>query len=189
MQFRLTYEGPLPSNGKLAAKHAIRRQLHPQLKELWTHQPLRSHQKLLDEGHHDQGSPIVTHPGGNVIERRGAFAFAPLICGTLSLLAELEITLLRPTKPGPLIKQGGDLDNQLKTLFDALRVPEVGELSPGESPQPGEDPFHCLLDDDERIRTLAVEVDRYLAPPHPKNVRAIILVRTRADRPTCCARG
>ena len=40
VDFTLTYEGPLAANGRSKLKHDIRRQLHPQLKELWAHPPL-----------------------------------------------------------------------------------------------------------------------------------------------------
>src|SRR5262245_34994923 len=41
MEFRLTYEGYLPSSGDTRIKHAIRRQFHPQLRKLW-----QDHQSL-----------------------------------------------------------------------------------------------------------------------------------------------
>ena len=37
MQFRLVYQGLLRSNGDARHKQEIRRALHPQLRELWTH--------------------------------------------------------------------------------------------------------------------------------------------------------
>ncbi|HZM57458.1 MAG TPA: hypothetical protein VFC03_20785 [Acidimicrobiales bacterium] len=52
----------------------------------------------------------------------GAHVFAPLICTNLRLLAELDILMLRPEVPGRIINHG-DIDNRLKTLFDALRAP------------------------------------------------------------------
>jgi hypothetical protein len=92
----------------------IRRALHPQLRELWTHPPLDSHAEgwLSDDPDPNELS-VVTHVG--------AFRCAPLVCEPLKLFAELDVVLLRPTTPGALIRQGGDIDNQLKTLFDALR--------------------------------------------------------------------
>lgn len=63
-----------------------------------------------------------------------------------------------------MIRQGGDIDNQLKTLFDALRAPhDVAEL-PGGPSDGDQDPLFCLLDDDERDilqrRTLEMFVSR-----------------------------
>jgi hypothetical protein len=39
MEFRLTYEGPLASDGDATEKQRIRRHLHPQLRELWRVDP------------------------------------------------------------------------------------------------------------------------------------------------------
>lgn len=178
MQFRLVYEGRLPANGRPGHKQAIRRALHPQLRELWTHPPLDSYaeQWLLDEPDPNDLS---------VVTRVGDFRFATLVCEPLKLFVELDIVLLRPTTPGALIRQGGDIDNQLKTLFDALRMPHnVGELPHNDHPADDEDPFHCLLDDDERIVRVGVEVDRYLAAPDSSSVRVEMFVRTRPARVT-----
>lgn len=97
-------------------KHAIRQALHPQLRELWTHPPLDTlgEKWLVDEP--EEGEITV-------IRRVGEYRFAPLICAETKLLAELDLVILRPSPPGRLIRQGGDVDNQLKTLFDALRAP------------------------------------------------------------------
>jgi hypothetical protein len=57
-----------------------------------------------------------------------------------------------------------NIDNRLKVLFDALRMPEnTGEL-PHTPPQSGEDPFFCLLQDDKYINEVTVTTDRLLLP-------------------------
>jgi hypothetical protein len=134
MEFRLLYQGPLASNGTLAQKHAIRASLHPQLQELWNHVPLDAYHAYLD------------HPapagGFSVIRQVGGFNFAPLVCSQLRMYAEIDILLLRPGPLGGVITQGGDIDNRLKTLFDALRYPHnLGELPAGAAPAAGQDPF------------------------------------------------
>lgn len=116
----------------------------------------------------------------SVIQQAGDYRFASLVNAPLRLLAELEIVLLRPSPPGNLIRQDGDIDNQLKTLFDALRVPTADEIPPDDPPAEGEDPFHCLLDDDARITKLTVTAPRYLAPEDEQTVDAWIRVQTRA---------
>ncbi len=59
----------------------------------------------------------------------------------------------------------GDIDNRLKTLIDALRLPTSGrELAGSETPQAGEDPFFCLLRDDKQVTHLEVETDNLLEP-------------------------
>lgn len=177
MQFRLVYQGRLRSNGNLAHKQEIRRALHPQLRDLWRYPPVDSHPEWLADEPADGEQSVIQHVG--------AFRFAPLICETLMVVAELEIVFLRQARPGGLIRQGGDIDNQLKTLFDALRCPHsAAELPQGDGPQEDENPFYCLLDDDERILDLSVSVDRYLAPPDDRSVHVSMLVRTRPTRVT-----
>jgi hypothetical protein len=78
-----------------------------------------------------------------LIREVGPFHFAPLVSSALGweTIASLEILLLRPTQPGDLINTGGDLDNRMKTLFDALRLPAAGELPKDEMPSEDEMPF------------------------------------------------
>ena len=81
------------------------------------------------------------------------------------------------------LTKGGDLDNRLKTLLDALRAPnDPQELPAGASPQSDEDPFYCLLEDDKLIIGLSVTNDRLLRPTaNPKHVVLLIHV---APEPT-----
>jgi hypothetical protein len=144
LQFRLIYRGPLKATGGPKEKHPIRRALHPQLRDLWQHPPLNGGEFLREE----QDKPPDL---SRVTRSVGAFNFVSFISDYMKLVAEIEIVLLRPSVPGDLIRRGGDIDNQLKTLFDALRVPATSELPSGETPNADEDPFFCLLEDDERI--------------------------------------
>ena len=59
----------------------------------------------------------------------------------------------------------GDIDNRLKTLFDALRPPTCKEELGGyDTPTPDERPFYCLMTDDKLITKVALETDRLLEP-------------------------
>jgi hypothetical protein len=49
MEFRLFYRGLLKSNGGPAEKQTIRRWFHPQLKKLWTQEPLAGSEAYLDK--------------------------------------------------------------------------------------------------------------------------------------------
>jgi hypothetical protein len=52
------------------------------------------------------------------------------------------ITLLRPEAPGNIVTQGGDIDNRLKTLLDALKVPNLPNALPtGAVPEADESPL------------------------------------------------
>jgi hypothetical protein len=88
--------------------------------------------------------------------------YAPLIA-SMDLAAELDIIFLRQQARGQLIGQGGDIDNRLKTLFDALRMPSKGEVQQlGTAVDQDDDPLHCLLQDDVLIHRVNVETDRLL---------------------------
>jgi len=123
MRFRLTYRGPLRSNGSRDDKHAIRTAIAPQVLDLSTREPLKGLDKCF-------GSvPVDHYPyGPRVVD---GVTFIPIVYEALFLVANLDILFLRPEEPGKIVTQGGDLDNRIKTLFDALRVPKPGELPPG----------------------------------------------------------
>ncbi len=48
-------------------------------------------------------------------------------------------------------------------------MPKKGQIPPQDSPQAGEDPFYCLLEDDNLITTLSVTTDRLLVSPANSN--------------------
>jgi hypothetical protein len=157
LEFVLYYRGRLRANGKPRDKHEIRKAFHSQLAQLWAHKPLNELASTLLR------NPEDSTPGGlSILERVGAFTFAPLICSKLHLFASIAITMLRPEPPGKILTQAGDIDNRLKTLFDALKMPSLAELPPGAAPETNEEPFFCLLQDDNLITKLAVETDRLL---------------------------
>jgi hypothetical protein len=93
--------------------------------------------------------------------------------------------MLRPTAPGRIII-GADIDNQLKTLFDALKWPRTAqEIEPGWAPNQDEQPLHCLLQDDQYITRISVETDRWLGqPPKSIDVRLFIKVDIWAAQPS-----
>jgi hypothetical protein len=104
----------------------------------------------------------------------------PLVTQRLNLICRLNILFLRPEDPGTLIRHGGDLDNRLKTLFDALRRPQdPAEIPGGDQPNPSEIPFFCLLEDDALISDLDVTTDRLLEPSNPQDVSLMIHVTTK----------
>jgi hypothetical protein len=158
MEFRLVYRGPLKVNGGAAEKQAIRRVFHPQLRDLWTRLPLNEYRGCLGEPSGGRSRPLL-------LQDVAGFRFAPLVSPKLDLVARLRIDFLRPQEPGALVSVGGDIDNRVKTLLDALRMPKTtGELPPSDAPRDGETPFFCVLEDDVLVTELAVTTDRLLAP-------------------------
>jgi hypothetical protein len=168
MQFRLLYERPLKSNGDTKHKQGLRRSFHAQLKELVQRKPLPPFKKLV-EAKHVRATFI---PVGN-------FTFVPLITEKLAHVVVLHITLPGLGEPGAVITKGGDLDNRLKTLFDALRAPNnLQEIPTGDSPRSDEDPFYCLLEDDKLVNGLSVTYDPLLrTPTNPKDIFLLIHVK------------
>jgi hypothetical protein len=68
---------------------------------------------------------------------------------------------LRPANPGDLFP-GGDLDNRIKTLLDALQMPRLDEISSVNlAPRNDEEPFFCFLQDDALVTGLTVNTDRF----------------------------
>ena len=55
----------------------------------------------------------------------------------------------------------GDIDGQIKTLFDALGIPENTEETANATPDKDEQPFFCLLQDDRLVTEVRVTTDAY----------------------------
>ena len=154
VRFMLHYSGPLKANGDPAHKHDIRRAFHLQLAELWTHEPLKHVENYR--------KPRVKEGDYNSLRPLGPFTFVPLATEEAKAVVDLKITLLRPQAPGKIV-QGGDIDNRLKTLFDALtKPPHLNALPASSTPGPDEDPFFTVLEDDGQITSVAVETERLL---------------------------
>jgi hypothetical protein len=175
MEFTLHYRGELKGNRGSKDKQALRRHFHAQLKTLWTQLPLKELHKFIDET-----------PGSHasIIKSKHGFKFVPLICEKLNLVAELKITMLRPEPPGAIITQSGDIDNRLKTLFDALKLPsEPNSIPKDDCPREGEHLFFCLLEDDNLITKVNVETDRLLEPVASQSeVVLLVHVTTKVTR-------
>jgi hypothetical protein len=87
------------------------------------------------------------------------------------LRCSLDVLLLRPADERFILKRG-DIDGQVKTLFDALRIPENADETGGATPEADEDPFYCLLSDDRLITEVRVIDDQLLVLPHEREVKA-----------------
>lgn len=190
MDFRLTYEGELlgasRSNTRAKHKQQIRKVFHRQLRRLFELHP--AYAQYQYEGL--TGDPRKMAEGYylGVIRNfeRAGYHFFPLATRYASLLCSIEILFLRPDVPGSVIKSG-DIDNRLKTIFDALRMPhDRAELGGYDAPSEDEDPFFCLLEDDSLISHASVETDTLLQPTgaewRTNDARLVITVRLRPYR-------
>jgi hypothetical protein len=110
----------------------------------------------------------------------GGHEFNPLVRERTALKCALKIIFLRHEPPGR-VYQGGDIDNRLKTLLDALSVPQHDEqVIPGST-----SPMFCLLEDDSLITGLDVQTQRLLAKPNVSkhDVHLLIEVDVRVTDP------
>lgn len=184
MEFRLTYEGKLLAtrNDKRVLErshhiHDIRQVFHKQLKFLWQVHPV-----LIKSSNAYTGA----QPGDEERFEREGFTFLPIATKGLGLICKLDILMLREGNPGNVPY---DIDNRIKTLFDALRMPkgpqELGDGTPRgkRGPEDEETPFYVLLEDDNLITHLSVTSDRLLEPvpdvPTDQAVRLFIDVTVR----------
>ena len=133
MQFTLTYQGQLKANGDKQHKHAIRTSFHQQLSVLWRQHPLTGYGARL----------AATDPAERILRTVGEHAFAPLILENKATV-ELRLTLLRAERDGAIFTTGGDIDNRLKTLFDALRMPRTCQELPNDWAPPQYDAIGAL---------------------------------------------
>jgi len=190
MKFTLTYEGSLPSSGnkrKNQAKWDIRKAMHPQLKDLWDSHPAlcaieregryfpKHGGAQLMQVHHQHPGPVL--PSAIVLEeaaRRGSREildlceaidkhgawFRPLVRESFALHCGLKILFLRKEPPGK-VYQGGDIDGRIKTILDALTMPQHVEQVL-EKKTTKLNPLYCLLEDDSLVSGVNIESERLL---------------------------
>ena len=182
MEFTLHYRGPLKAatgrNKRKDHKHDLRRHFHKQLKELWKLPQLSEFRDSL----------IVPEPDALEsripLRRVGQYHFAPLIGSYFHLVASLEIVMLRPEPEGRIFVRSGDIDNRLKTLLDALKVPnETAALPDNIPPSSDETPFFCLLEDDSLITNVDIQTAHWLEPDVQDSDEVVLLLRVRT-KPT-----
>jgi hypothetical protein len=187
VEFKLIYQGQLRAatagNSRMKEKHAIRKELHKQLKELWSIHPTLSKMAAANVG--NPASPTGVYQ--KLIEAtadkyaRCGYRFVPLVTENLSLSAAIDIIFLRRDPPGRIVSSGGDIDNRLKTLFDAFRMPNNCDELPKGVPDADENPFFVLLEDDSQITKVSVTTERLLLPlapgADPNDVHLVINVK------------
>ncbi len=179
VEFTLTYRGDLPSRQSSDAKkrrrkaHEMRRAFHFQLMNQWRVVPELRQLYVPYPRNQKSYWNIPEEDISNVqfITQVGKYRFAPLVVNgkLLKLICELDVRLLSQANPGSIVEHGmdgGDFDNRLKVLLDALSIPQQSQLiDPDGLPGTDEDPFFCLLQDDKLITKISVASERLLRPP------------------------
>ena len=188
LKFRLVYDGPvlatrsIPATGEKPerAKHKfqMRRAFHKQLKNLWAGDEFLRTSEVYPGSFFDTDyAAIVDGTAGERVRLHDALAsqyamfgwrFIPLAVEGMQLACSLRILFLRREAPGGILKHG-DIDNRVKTIFDALRLPQnKTEMFGNDAPGDGEDPFYVLLRDDGMITHAEVEADTLWEDPPPE---------------------
>lgn len=187
MEFHLLYNGKLHVNGDRREKHNIRKALHPQLRRLWLTSPnlrtkaerigLMAQSNEVNSAITSASFPLPSlevsqeqyiHKGFEAMGEkwnRNGFNFVPLVTKEEALRCSLDILFLRVEEKNYIL-QGGDIDGRLKTLFDGLRM----QLDPNETPprivaETHENPFFCLLENDDLISEVRVNSSQLLMLP------------------------
>jgi hypothetical protein len=177
LEFRLVYGGRLLGAGKNDTrsehKHEIRRIFHDQLRIFWQKNTNLREWECPNEKTGKRGK--VWENAAEHFQLNG-IGYVPLSFDGLGVACKLDILMLRPEAPGQTLIKGGDIDNRLKTLFDALRIPKVGEVAELPTDEDGRNPFFCLLEDDSLINHISVTTDLLLGDVHPNEVRLVIAV-------------
>lgn len=189
MEFRLVYYGGLlkaagRSSTRVWHKHQIRLYLHNQLKRLWETDPLLNF--YAQESHMEAGGMAhfftrhsATQP--ETIAKRYE-GFVPLVNEDFGMFCDLDILFLRAEPVGKVIKRdagGGDIDNRMKTLLDALCIPQRGQIGRADSDPPDPNPVFVLLSDDSLVTSLKITADRLLEPATDDPAEACVIVHAK----------
>lgn len=194
MEFRLTYDGkllstrgPVTQDQALAGKretrwehkHDIRQRFHQQLKRLWEiHPALREWSGAAHDP--DQHQPPTELERLRAKYAQSGFDWVPLVTPELKLNCHLDILYLRNGARGDVLSSA-DIDNRMKTLIDALKIPGLGEIDKSVTPAADQKPFFVLLSSDALVTKLTVEADMLLEATDAKlqdvDSRVVVTVR------------
>ncbi len=187
MKFHLVYSGDLlksagNNDNRTWEKHALRCHLHEQLKRLWeTHPALKQYAAKTVEIGDNEERVIPPKPFLDYLAHgysRAGIGFIPLMTEANGLVCELDILLLRPEGPGQIRDSAGDIDNRIKTLIDALRIPShASEMKKRAGDEADPNPMYCLLQDDKLITRLAVTTDRLLFPETGSGREVLLIIK------------
>lgn len=191
LKFTLTYEGELRtgsgrgSDGRTSAdrKQGLREHYHRQLKLLWNvNHFLRGWVKHSDSYANESMEDYARKNSPKL----GATEFIPLVTKSAYVDCWIDFRILRPSHD---LGNAPDIDNQIKVLFDGLKMPrvldEMGKLKSAPS-----SPLYVLLEDDGLVSKITSTQDELLQPVLRKDdisnndVRVIIDVHIRPQIPT-----
>jgi hypothetical protein len=94
----------------------------------------------------------------------------------LHLVCDLDIVFLRPGPAGRIISDGGDIDNRIKVLFDALRKPTNESEMPLKAGEDSPNPIYCLLEDDKLVTSVKITTGQLLVPETTDSAEACVSI-------------
>jgi len=169
MEFTLFYQGKLKAKRDINNKQFIRREFHNQFLTLWGYDEMRR----MKDG-------FIKYEFKEQWQIKG-FKFLPLVTNYNKNVVQLNIFILWPEPPGSIVINRGDIDNRLKTLLDALRIPHnADEIPKRDFPGENETPFYCLLEDDKLISKVSITTAHLLYPLEPDEVKLFINIKVKS---------
>ncbi len=174
MDFTLKYAGELLSDrAKHAnqAKHQLRKHFREQLDQQWQQNAFLKRcaeiqlQQAAKRGKwYEVDRPIAPDRTLFWGFEMGGYDFVPIVNHVHLVHCHMAIRMHRPKEHGGILYEGGDMDNGLKVIFDALSMPQHQEQVVETRNSKESKTFHCLLESDELITKLSVETFRLLSP-------------------------
>jgi hypothetical protein len=165
MKLSLFYRGPLKSNADAKTKHILRKHFHDQLRRAIEYSPyFVAHKHSWIGGMFSGFSELNSEKSGDhqFLALAGNHVVGVDTSKKANSTVELDITMLRPGPSGLLLTGGGDIDNRLKTLFDALQIPDENQAKRLTSSDIPSSPMCCLMSDDKLITDVRVSTGQLL---------------------------
>ena len=164
----LFYRGKLKANGDARHKHDIRLAFSPQLKRYW--ESINILFRTLVSGNCrqlEEGKRTVSY---------GGLSLLPLIRVADNRPVQLNVQILQPAKTAVLLSTGGDIDNRLKTLLDALQMPDENQANAVAGTG---DRLFCLLENDKVVNQVNITTRQlWDVPPESREVVVVVSVST-----------
>jgi hypothetical protein len=188
MDITLVYRKDLPAaqnnDKRTLEKHRMRLLFSEQLRRVWEENPIL----YVARGGNCADGTFDGYRVTDVVRERQfgqcrvkgvwcAFTAWPLVMHFNGLTCHVDITLASRKAPGSIVNDG-DLDNRLKIIFDALRLPRGPKEVPGSFNEEAE--LFTLLEDDSLISKVSIEWERLLTPQEPSEPENYVELRIKA---------
>jgi hypothetical protein len=135
---------------------------------------------LQPEDPHDPDSPSYVEVLATKYTQNN-FRWVPLVREESGHCCSLSILYLRNGARGLTLSEA-DIDNRIKTIVDALKLPTLTEMPAKSTPGPDQNPFFVLLEADNLVTHLSVETGLLLDVTDPKlgdiDSRVVVSVKT-----------